>query len=150
VHYKNKREIIIMRKLMSKKGFTLVELMIVVVILGILVAVAVPIFGAVTRNAKVKSCKSNQRVIKGNMETYAMTGDNGDQIELIAGTDMVITSEPDFVKLFDGGELPKCPSATDTEKANGCYSATIKVATASTTYEVKCLTGAGATESHNG
>ncbi len=141
-----------MRKLMSKKGFTLVELMIVVVILGILVAVAVPIFGAVTRNAKIKSCKSNMRVIKGNMETYAMTGNNGDQIEIITGSDMVITSEPDFLKLFDGGKLPVCPSGTDTEKANGCYSATIKVATASTTYEVKCLTAAGAAgdENHNG
>ena len=141
-----------MRKLMSKKGFTLVELMIVVVILGILVAVAVPIFGAVTRNAKIKSCKSNQRIIKGNMETFAMTGDNGDQIEILSGTDMVITDEPSFLALFDGGTLPKCPSATDAEKTAGCYSATIKVATASTTYEVKCLTAAGAAgqENHNG
>ena len=138
-----------MRKLMSKKGFTLVELMIVVVILGILVAVAVPIFGAVTRNAKIKSCRSNMRVIKGNMETFAMTGNNGDQIELISGTDMVITDEPSFLALFDGGELPVCPSATDAEKTAGCYSATIKVATASTTYEVKCLTAAGAASAEN-
>lgn len=141
-----------MRKLMSKKGFTLVELMIVVVILGILVAVAVPIFGAVTKNAKIKSCKSNQRVIKGNMETFAMTGNNGDQIELITGTDMVITNESSFLALFDGGVLPKCPSATAAEEAAGCYSATIKVASAKTTYEVKCLTAAGAAgqENHNG
>ncbi len=140
-----------MRKLLNKKGFTLVELMIVVVILGILVAVAVPIFGAVTRNARIKSCKSNQRVIKGNMETYAMTGNNGDQIELIEGTDMVITDESSFLKLFDGGALPLCPAATEAEKASGCYSATIKVATASTTYEVKCLTAAGTgDENHNG
>lgn len=140
-----------MRKLMSKKGFTLVELMIVVVILGILVAVAVPIFGAVTRNARIKSCKSNQRVIKGNMETYAMTGDNGDQIELITGTDMDITGESSFLALFDGGKLPLCPSATDTEKTNGCYTAVIKVASAKTTYEVKCTTAAGAEgqENHN-
>ena len=141
-----------MRKLMSKKGFTLVELMIVVVILGILDAVSVPIFGAVTKNARIKSCKSNQRVIKGNMETYAMTGNNGDQIELITGTDMTITDEPDFLKLFDGGELPICPSGTDAEKAAGCYTATIKVATAATTYEVKCITAKGAAtdENHNG
>lgn len=38
----------------NKKGFTLVELMIVVVIMGILVAVAVPVYGAVTTNAEKK------------------------------------------------------------------------------------------------
>ena len=47
----------------SKKGFTLVDLMIVVVIMAILVAVAVPIYSAVTANAKKKTCIGNQREI---------------------------------------------------------------------------------------
>lgn len=104
-----------MRKLMSKKGFTLVELMIVVVILGILVAIAVPIFGAVTKNAKKKSCLSNMRVIKGNMETYAMTGgEGGDQVKFSAGTTNLGATDANFIKLFDGNKLPKCPdSETD-------------------------------------
>ena len=50
--------------LKSKKGFTLVELMIVVVIMAILVAVAVPIFSAVTANARKKTCLANQREIQ--------------------------------------------------------------------------------------
>ena len=47
----------------KKKGFTLVELMIVVVIMAILVAVAVPIYNAVTDNARKGTCVDNQRQI---------------------------------------------------------------------------------------
>ena len=47
----------------TKKGFSLVELMIVVVIMAILVAVAIPIFNSVTSDAKEKTCLDNQRQI---------------------------------------------------------------------------------------
>lgn len=101
-----------MRKLMSKKGFTLVELMIVIVIMGILVAVAIPVYGAVTKNAETKTCKSNMSNIKSMASTWQMTGGaDGGQIILPASTD--ISSEPSFTKSFDGGELPKCPVAKD-------------------------------------
>lgn len=139
-----------MRKLMSKKGFTLVELMIVVVILGILVAVAVPIFGAVTKNARIKSCKSNQRVIKGNLETYMTTGNNGDAITFAASTTADYKSNADFLKLFDGAALPVCPSkaAGDTDSYNAKVSFDATAGT--TSYITTCATAAGATEGHNG
>lgn len=47
----------------TKKGFSLVELMIVVVIMAILVAVAVPIFSSVTGSSRAKTCMDNQRAI---------------------------------------------------------------------------------------
>ena len=59
--------------LKSKKGFTLVELMIVVVIMAILVAVAVPIYSAVTKKAKIKTCAANQREIQSQLSNNAMS-----------------------------------------------------------------------------
>lgn len=60
------------RFLKTKKGFSLVELMIVVVIMAILVAVAVPIFSAVTKNARTKTCIGNQREIVSSVGNWLM------------------------------------------------------------------------------
>jgi len=49
----------------NQKGFTLVELMVVVVIIGVLVAIAVPIFGTVTRNAANQAHEANMRTLAG-------------------------------------------------------------------------------------
>lgn len=59
-----------MQKANNQKGFTLVELMVVVVILGILVAIAVPIYNSVTDKAELSSIKANLRTIDGAITAY--------------------------------------------------------------------------------
>lgn len=53
-----------------KKGFTLIELMIVIVILGILAAIAIPKFSNVSESARQSACRSNMRNVVQGLSVY--------------------------------------------------------------------------------
>ena len=67
-----------MRKSMARKGFTLIELMIVIAIIGVLAAIAVPNFRAARERANTRACYANQKTIAGALEMYNL--DNNTKI----------------------------------------------------------------------
>lgn len=92
-----------MRKIMNKKGFSLMELMIVVVIMGILIAVAIPLYGAIVTNSKNSTCESNLDTIRSAAVAYS----NG------TGLTLTVDNWKEVLQ-FDNG-IPKCPWADGEE-----------------------------------
>ena len=90
-----------MRKMLNKKGFSLVELMIVVVIMGILIAVAIPLYGAITENSKNKTCSNNMKAIASNAANY------------FASYDVPSAADgSDLASMFDDGQMPNALGIT--------------------------------------
>ncbi len=66
-----------MNRFKKNKGFTLVEIMIVVLIIGILLAIAVPNFIRARENSRSRTCVANLRQIEAGKEQWAMETQQG-------------------------------------------------------------------------
>jgi len=85
----------------NQKGFTLIELMIVVVIIGILAAIAIPNFIAMQNRAKEGSTKANMHTLQLAAEDYGVAYD-GVYATTISTTLIADRLPGNFKNPFDG------------------------------------------------
>jgi prepilin-type N-terminal cleavage/methylation domain-containing protein len=107
----------------NRKGFTLVEIMIVVAIIGLLAAIAIPNFVKARTNSQTNACINNLRVIDAAVQQWALEKGKGpSDVPATDGSDI-----KGYLGRGSSGSLPYCP--LDTSKA---YNASYTVATVAT------------------
>ena len=84
----------------SSGGYTLIEILIVVMIIGILLAIAVPSMFNASERARANACRANLRQIQAAKEQWAMANNQGPD------------AEPTQAQLTNGflQSWPVCPS----------------------------------------
>ena len=86
-------------------GFTLVEIMIVVAILGVLLAIAIPNYVKARANSQANACINNMRQVDGALQQFAIEND------LHVGAPVNYPNDlTPYIKLNSTSQIPGCPA----------------------------------------
>lgn len=125
-----------MRKMLNKKGFTLMEMLIVVAIIAVLVAIAIPVFNGALTKSKQAADVANIRAAYAEWQVAILT-DNVD-IPTARGDALASTTATDFTN--------KLKTLNYFDQLTYTYSAENKTGTI--TYKASKLDGGNGADAH--
>ncbi len=130
-----------MRKTMAK-GFTLVEILIVVVILGILAAIVVPQFTNAANEARTGNVRTQTSTLENQIELYAAQNNGSYPTVAELQVDPADGSEDGWGPLVDGNYIKEAPRNPFAPAANA-FTITASVAASSSAANTEAAAGDG-------
>ena len=113
----------------NRAGFTLVEIMIVVAIIGMLAAIAIPNYVRARANSQASACINNLRQIDAAVNQWALEN------KKVSTSVVTLDDVKPYIKLNSASNIPGCP-------ANGTYTVTTVAASPA------CNLSVGVTPAH--
>ena len=104
----------------TRKAFTLVEILIVVVILGILAAIVVPQFTNATQDAQQGNLRAQIKSLQNQIELFKARTNNYPTLAELSANPVSTTETNGWGILIDGGYIKKAPHNPAAPAADQC------------------------------